>query len=79
MRTSVAIYPNPSRGPFNFKSNVGEIQVIELFSQNGQMLYTSGNINRKQANVDLSSFKSQSVLARITVNGRTIQKILVKQ
>lgn len=78
-RTSVVVYPNPSTGPFNFQSNVGNIETIELFSQNGRLLFTSGNINRKDANVDLTSFKSQSILARVRVNGRTIQKILVKQ
>ena len=78
-RTSVAVYPNPSTGPFKFQSNAGEINLIELYSQNGQLLFTSGSINRKDANVDLSSMKAQTIMARIVVDGRIIQKILVKR
>ncbi|MFT6747618.1 MAG: hypothetical protein ACJAZ2_001974 [Glaciecola sp.] len=78
-RTSLLIYPNPSTGPFTFQSNVGEIEVIELYSQNGQLLFTSGSINRKDAYVDLSAMKSQTIIARVQVNGRTIQKILIKK
>ena len=78
-RTSVAVFPNPSTGPFKFQSNAGELNLIELYSQNGQLLFTSGSINRKDANVDLSSLKAQTIMARIFVDGRTIQKILVKR
>ena len=79
LRTSVVVYPNPSRGSFKFQSNVGDIESIELFSQSGQILFTSGYIDRKEANIDLSLLNPQTVLARIKVNGRIIQKILVKQ
>ena len=32
---SVVVYPNPSIGDFKFQSNIGNIELIELFSQKG--------------------------------------------
>jgi len=57
---------------------MGNIELIELFSQNGQLPITSGNVNRNRARIDLSSFKAQIITARIAVNGRIIHKRLVK-
>lgn len=78
-RTSVAVYPNPSSGPFKFQSNVGEIESIELFSASGQLLFISGSFNKKDASIDLTSLESQTLYARVSVNGTIIQKTLIKQ
>lgn len=78
-RTSVAVYPNPSSGPFKFQSNVGEIESIQLFSSSGQLLFVSGSFNKRDASIDLSSLESQTLFARVVVNGTVIQKTLIKQ
>lgn len=62
--SSVVVCPNLSRGDIKFQSNIANIELIELFSQNRQVLFPRGTIDRKGASIDLSSFRNQTIMAR---------------
>ncbi len=75
---TVLAYPNPCATQVSFKCTLGDISSVQLYSADGRLLYTSGGINRKDVNIDLSSMQSQILLARLDINGRTVQKKIFK-
>jgi len=75
---TVLAYPNPCASQVSFRCMLGDISSIKLYSADGILLYTSGGINRKDVNIDLSSMESQILLARLDINGRTVQKKIIK-
>ena len=75
---TVVAYPNPCANQVSFKCTLGEISSVQLYSPAGKLLYTSGGINRKDVNIDLSSMESQILLVKLDINGRTVQKKIIK-
>jgi hypothetical protein len=80
----LSIFPNPTDGLLNvsFTTDKSQSVKIEIFSMNGEMIYSKdyGNINGSfDKQIDLSSVaKGIYILRLISDNGTTNEKILLK-
>jgi hypothetical protein len=76
---SLSIYPNPSNGLVNIKSN-GNIRKIQVLNSLGQTIYTSANIGTKPfISLDLSDFTGVYMIRLTDANGQQIiRKIILR-
>ena len=76
---SLSIYPNPSNGLVNIKSN-GTIRKIQVLNSLGQTIYTQANIGTKPViSLDLSDFSGVYLIRMTDVNGQQmIRKIILR-
>jgi hypothetical protein len=76
---TLSIYPNPSNGLVNIKSN-GNIRKIQVLNSLGQTIYTQANIGSKPViSLDLSDFSGVYLIRMTDVNGQQmIRKIILR-
>jgi len=77
--SSLSVYPNPSNGLVNIKSN-GSIRKIQVLNSLGQTIYTQANIGSKTIiSLDLSDFSGVYIIRMTDVNGQQlIRKIILR-
>ena len=76
---TVSIYPNPSNGLLNIKSN-GSIRKIQVLNSLGQTIYTQSNTGTKPViSLDLSDFSGVYIIRMTDANGQQmIRKIILR-
>jgi hypothetical protein len=76
---TISVYPNPSNGLVNIKSN-GNIRKIQVLNSLGQTIYTQANIGSKPViSLDLSDFSGVYIIRMTDVNGQQlIRKIILR-
>ena len=76
---TISIYPNPSNGLVNIKSN-GSIRKIQVLNSLGQTIYTQSNTGTKPViSLDLSDFSGVYIIRMTDANGQQmIRKIILR-
>ncbi|MFD2892322.1 T9SS type A sorting domain-containing protein [Flavobacterium chuncheonense] len=77
----VKVYPNPSRGSFNFNSNGEQPKEVTVYDLTGKIIYTSENIvvENEIFTVDLSDAAQGVYFVDVKLTGGNIVKRIVKE
>lgn len=78
--TSTAnVFPNPTTDLVNFAFDTNETGKIEIYSLDGKLVFTKDFRENKQLEVSLKDYQDGVYIARITTNGVTISKKIIKE
>ncbi len=73
------VFPNPTTGKFNIKSNF-KINSIEIFNSQGKIIYEKYNINVNNTKIDLEKYNQGAYFIRIkTDDGSFVKKVVLNK
>jgi hypothetical protein len=74
------IYPNPTTGNLNIRSEGNPIQSILVYDLSGKLLFSKQGLDEDQLSMDLSSFSNGIYRVNIlTKSGLSVRKIVISQ
>ena len=75
---TISVYPNPSKGEFNFKSTEADITSIEIYNLQGQIIVRK-DANANATKLNLGYLNSGIYYAKIkTTKGSKVEKLLIE-
>ncbi|MBI3501612.1 MAG: T9SS type A sorting domain-containing protein [Bacteroidetes bacterium] len=74
----ITVYPNPTSGNFEVRSEKLEVRNIEIYNVMGEKMYSS-TVNRKQETVNLSASNGIYFLQLKTENGIVNKKLIINK
>ena len=73
------VFPNPTTDLVHFIFDKNETGTIEIYSLDGKLVFTKDFTENSQLEVSLKDYQNGMYTARITTNGATISKKIIKK